>query len=190
MSDSEVSRLLLAWKEGDGEAREQLVPLVYDELRRVAQRYMQSERQITLQPTALVNEAYLRLAATDVPWTGRKHFFAVAAGIMRRLLVDEARRRRAEKRGGGEPMLTFDEMLLPIERAEELIALDEALEDLASLDQRKGRVVELRFFAGLTIADTAEILEVSPATVERDLRMAKAWLTDEMRRASEPERDG
>ncbi len=185
MSDSEVSRLLLAWKEGDGEAREQLVPLVYDELREVARRYMRSERQITLQPTALVNEAYLRLAASEVPWTGRVHFFAVAASIMRRLLVDEARRRKAEKRGGGEPALTFDEMLLPIERDDDLIALDDALEELGLLDERKSRVVELRFFAGLTIAETAGVLEVSDATVERDLRMAKAWLTDAMKKARE-----
>ncbi len=185
MSSSEVSRLLLAWKEGDGDAREQLVPLVYDELREVARRYMRSERQITLQPTALVNEAYLRLAAADVPWTGRKHFFAVAAGIMRRLLVDEARRRQAKKRGGGEPVLTFDEELLPIERSDELIALDDALEALAAVDERKGRVVELRFFAGLTIAEAAQALEVSHATVERDLAMARAWLIDEMKRAIE-----
>ncbi len=185
MPDSEVSRLLAAWKEGDAEARDQMMPLVYDELHRLAQRYMATERQITLQPTALVNEAYLRLMGADVPWNDRVHFFAVAAGIMRRLLVDEARRRQAKKRGGGEPVLTFDEELLPIERSDELIALDDALEALAAVDERKGRVVELRFFAGLTIAEAAQALEVSHATVERDLAMARAWLIDEMKRAIE-----
>ena len=182
---TEVSRLLVAWKQGDDIARDQLMALVYDELHQLAGRYMRSERQMTLQPTALVNEAYLRLADAGVPWTGRVHFFAVAAGIMRRILVDEARRRRADKRGGGEVPLQLDEALVAIQPASDLLALDLALERLASVDERKCRVLELRFFAGLTIDETAAALEVSHATVERDLKMARAWLADELNPSSD-----
>ena len=177
---TDVSRLLLAWREGDLDARDQLVPLVYDDLRALARRYSQNERQITLQPTAVIHEAFLRLVGSDIPWTGRTHFFAVAAGMIRRILVDEARRRNAVKRGAGDVPLTLDEALVPDERPPHLLALDAALEDLAAVDARKARVVELRFFGGLTIAETAEILDVSETTIERDLRLAKAWLADSL----------
>ena len=189
MPETEVSRLLDAWQGGDEGARDQLMEAVYDELHRLARRHMRSERQLTLQPTALVNEAYLRLADAEIPWSGRVHLFAVAANTMRRILVDEARRRKAEKRGGGEAPLPLDEALVDggppigIEPAQELLALDEALNELAQVDERKSKVLELRLFAGLTIDQTAQALEVSAATVERDLKMARAWLADAMRRS-------
>lgn len=180
---SEVSRLLGAWRRGNSAARDQLVSLLYDELHRLAQRSMRSERQMTLQPTALVNEAYMRLANADIPWTDRAHFFAVAATTMRRILVDEARRRQAEKRGGGEAHIPLDEALagdesIATEPTHQLLALDEALRELAALDSRKSQALELRLFAGLTIEETAEALDVSHATVERDLKMARAWLAN------------
>ena len=188
MPTTEVSRLLAAWHEGDAKARDQLMDVVYTELHRLAQRQMRSERKLTLQPTALVNEAFLRLADAEVAWTGRVHFFAVAAGVMRRILVDEARRRKALKRGGGESPLPLDEGLLEgdpglvLAPEQELLTLDRALDELAALDPRKGRVVELRLFAGLSIDDTAEVVGVSHATVERDLKMARAWLKDALGR--------
>jgi RNA polymerase sigma factor (TIGR02999 family) len=181
MSGSEVSQLLEAWAEGDGKAQDRLIPLVYEELHRVARRAMAADRQVTLQPTALVHEAFLRLTDAAVQWNGRVHFFAVAARLMRRILVDEARRRKADKRGGGEALLPLDEALIPVERADDLLALDDALAALSQLDERKARVVELRFFAGLTIEETAAALAVSHATVERDLKLAKAWLADALK---------
>ncbi len=179
----EVTQILREWNSGtDAQAR--LMPLVYDELRRLAQRFLRRERaDHTLQPTALVNEAYLRLVdQSRVEWQDRAHFYGVAAQVMRRILIDHARAHASEKRGGGSgPRLSLDEALLqPEERAAELLALDEALKLLHETDERKGRVVELRFFGGLSVKETAEVLGVHTATVERDWVVAKAWLYREL----------
>lgn len=188
---TDVSRLLEAWRGGDVDARDRLMDRVYDELHRLAQRAMRSERQITLQPTALVNEAFMRLADAQVPWNDRAHFFAVAATTMRRILVDEARRRQADKRGGGEAPMVLDEALaadpsaVAFEPSQQLLALDDALQELAALDERKSRVLELRLFSGLTIDETAAVLDISHATVERDLKMARAWLSNALRPTSD-----
>jgi RNA polymerase sigma factor (TIGR02999 family) len=181
----DVSRLLIAWSNGDEEALEQLMPLVYEELRRLAHRHLGRERAgHTLQTTALVHEAYLRLVdQKEVRWQNRAHFFAVAAQMMRRILVDYARSRRFAKRGGGAQPVSLDEaMVVSNERAADIVALDEALNALAEFDERKSRMVELRFFGGLSIEETAEALRVSPGTVMRDWTLAKAWLQREMRR--------
>lgn len=173
----------MAWNGGDPEALDALLPLVYAELRRVAGRYMNRERRDhTLQATALVNEAYLRLIDVQaVRWQNRAHFFAMAARMMRRILVDAARARDYQKRGGGAAMLSLDEALVvPLEPAEDLVALDEALNALARVDVRKSQVVELRFFGGLDIDETAEALHVSRDTVKRDWRVAKLWLLREL----------
>jgi RNA polymerase sigma factor (TIGR02999 family) len=180
---SEVSRLLVAWRRGDERALDRLMPLVYEELRRLARIQMHSERtDHTLQTTGLVLEAYLRLCGADVAWEGRVHFLAVAATVMRRVLVDHARSRGRAKRGGGADVVALDEALAPSpERPEAVIALDEAIGRLSALDERKARAVELHFFGGLTYDETAEALGVSPATVDRELRLAKAWLYRELR---------
>lgn len=180
-----VTRLLIEWRDGDAAALERLMPVVYDELRRVAQRHMQRETDSTLQATALVNEAYLRLVGIEVDWKDRVHFFAVAAGLMRRILVDRARRRRADKRGGGGPMVVLDDMPGTARPEDDLLALDQALEQLAEQDPRKSRVLELRFFGGLTIEETAAVLELSHATVERDLKTARAWILQRLRSAGD-----
>ena len=184
---TEVTRLLQQWRQGDAAALEGLLPLVYAELHLLAQRLMRGERSdITLQPTALVAEAYLRLVDMEVAWNDRVHFFAVAANLMRRILVDEARRRQAQKRGGVERPLSLDELvaqgfeLAQIGLDSELILLDQALSRLEELDPRKAKVIELRCFAGMTIEETAQVVGISHATVERDLKMAKAWLAKEM----------
>ena len=183
-----VTQLLVDWRAGNEGALDQLMPLVYEELRRVARRHMRSEGVITLQATALVNEAYIRLVDMEVEWQDRVHFFAIAASLMRRILVDEARRRRAVKRGGAEKPLPLEDVDAPVEPDEELVALDDALTDLAKVDERKAKVVELRHFAGLTIAETAEAMGIGHATVERDLKMAYAWLNREMSRHTAVER--
>lgn len=175
----EVTRLLLAWSEGDQEALDRLMPLVYGELRRLAQSYMRRERAgHTLQTTALIHEAYLRLIdAGQVRLESRTHFFAVASRLMRQILVDFARSRGYQKRGGDARQVSLDEALVIGQpRDEDLVALDEALTALAEVDERKARVVELRFFGGLTEAEMAETLKVSPETVRRDWRLAKSWL--------------
>jgi RNA polymerase sigma factor (TIGR02999 family) len=175
----EITQLLLEWRQGDTRALDKLMPLVYDELRRLARLYMAGERpDHTLQTTALINEAYLRLADhKEMAWQNRAHFFAVAAQAMRRILVDHARTRDAAKRGGGAPKASLEEAaLLAEEQAVELLALDDALGDLARVDPRKSRVVELRYFGGLSVEETAEVLGVSPVTVMREWRAAKAWL--------------
>jgi RNA polymerase sigma factor (TIGR02999 family) len=183
---SQVTRLLLAWRQDDEAALEQLTPLVYGELRALARRYMRGERAgHPLQTTALVHEAYLRLVGLDLEWQGRVHFFAVAARLMRRVLVDYARERRAAKRGGGGHAVALDEVELAAPElaggpAVDVIELHDVLERLAALDRRKSQVVELRYFGGLTIDETAGVLEVSHATVERDLKLAKAWLAREL----------
>jgi RNA polymerase sigma-70 factor, ECF subfamily len=184
----EITRLLKAWGGGDEAALERLAPLVYQELHRMARRYMRSEAPgNTLQTTALVNEAYLRLAeAGGVNWKDRSHFFAISAQMMRRILVDAARARRSEKRGGATPRVNLDQVpeVAP-SRGNDLIALDDALNELARLDPRKARVVELRFFGGLSVEETAEVLNVSPQTILRDWKLAKAWLTRELTRRGE-----
>jgi RNA polymerase sigma factor (TIGR02999 family) len=175
----EVTQLLLAWHAGDPTALERLLPIVHAELHRVAKNLMRRERAgHTLQTTALVNEAYLRLIdARSVAWQNRAHFFAIAASLMRRILVDFARERGYQKRGGAAEQVSLDEaMVIHQARDEDLIALDEALTALAELDERKSRVVELRFFGGLNEQEMAEALHVSPETVRRDWRLAKAWL--------------
>lgn len=175
--------LLLAWNRGEPEALDALLPLVYEELRRVAAHYMRRERaDHTLQATALVNEAYLRLIEVKrVRWENRAHFFAMASRLMRRILVDAARSRDYQKRGGGAPMLSLDEALIvPCEPGDDLVALDEALTALAAVDARKSQVVEMRFFGGLDIDETAEALHVSRDTVKRDWRVAKLWLLREL----------
>ena len=176
-----VTELLLAWREGDGAALDRLMPIVYSELHRLAHFHMAGERSgHLLQTTALVNEAYVRLVGQERDWQDRGHFFAVAAQVMRRILVDFARRRGAEKRGGGAVSVPLDEGTFSLERADELVRLDDALAALARIDARKAKVVELRFFAGLSIEDTATALDLSHATVERDLKFARAWLQREM----------
>lgn len=175
----DITGLLVSWREGDRHALERLVPLVYDELRRVARRQLRSESPaVTIQPTALVHEVYLRLVdVRRATPSSRTHFFGVAAALMRRILVDHARRRRADKRGGGVTMMHLDDVS-PVAPTSDLdvLAVDEALEALERIDSRQCRVVELRFFAGLTTPETAAALEVSTATVEREWAFAKAWL--------------
>lgn len=183
-----VTRLLAEWRsDGNEEALNRLVPLVYDELKGLAAARLRSERpDHTLQPTALVHEAYARLIQADIDYDDRVHFFAVAAQMMRRILVDHARRARTKKRGGGQIAVTLNEQLAGgAEDGPDILALDEALERLSALEPRKARVVELHFFGGLTYAETAKALEISEATVDRDLRMAKAWLAAEMSEPSE-----
>jgi len=176
--------LLENWRDGDEGAREALIPLVYDELRRLARRHLRRERpDHTLQSAALVNEAYLRLIRQEQPqWQNRAHFFGVAAQLMRHILVDHARNRAAAKRGAGAPRLTLDpEYALPQGRDVDLVALDDALNQLAALDPQQSRVVELRFFGGLSIEETSIVLGISPATVKREWATARAWLRREMK---------
>jgi RNA polymerase sigma factor (TIGR02999 family) len=179
-----VTTLLRAWRRGDQAAFERLTPLVYDQLRRLARHYLRGERpNHTLRPTALVHEAYLRLVNLDqVDWQDRSHFFALAARQMRRILVDSARARRYQKRGGGAVSVTFDEALAVSRRDPDLVALDDALELLGQQDERKVRVVELRFFGGLTNDEIAAALGISSDTVTRDWQMAKLWLRRALRK--------
>jgi len=188
---SEITVLLKAWASGDAAALDQLTPLVYDELRRLARRYMRNERAgNTLQTTALVNEAYLRLVdAKRVAWQDRVHFFAVSAQMMRRILVDAARARGSAKRGGHvkrvnhSTAFNLDEIAdVSTGRDRELVAIDDALNTLAEMDPRKARVIELRFFGGLSVEETAEVVKISPQSVMRDWKLAKAWLTRELAR--------
>ena len=179
LSAENLTGLLIEWRQGDETALDKLTPLVYDELRRIAHRYVQRERDgHTLQTTALVNEAYLRLAGQQkIEWQSRAHFFAVTAQVMRHVLIDHARRRHYVKHGGALQQVSLeDAAMMSQQRAAELVALDEALNELAQLDPRKSRVVELRYFGGLSLEETAEVLEVSLMTVRRDWRAAKAWL--------------
>lgn len=182
-SSHEVTQLLVAWGNGHEAARDQLMPLVYDELHRLAHQYMNRERPgHTLQTSALVNEAFVRLVdQKDVHWQNRAHFFGIAAQMMRRILVDYARNRRYAKRGGSAQQVSLNEALIVSEeRSAEVVALDDALKRLATMDGRKSQIVELRFFGGLSIDETAEVLGVSPGTVMRDWTLAKAWLRREM----------
>ncbi len=184
-SAHEITGLLLAWNDGDSGALERLTPLVYRELHRLARGYLRGERAgHTLQTSDLVNEAYLRLIdASQMRWQNRAHFFAVSAQLMRRILVDFARARRNQKRGGGAAQVSLDEALtIGPERDAEMVALDDALTALAKLDERQSKVVELRFFGGLTEEEIAEVLQVSPRTVSGDWSLARSWLLRELSR--------
>lgn len=192
---AEITRLLKAWGRGDSDALDRLTPLVYERLHRMARSYMRNERPgHTLQPTALVNEAFLRLVDTrDLEWTDRAHFFAVCARVMRRILVDAARSRAAIKRGGEadrvehRTAIDFDRLPASVtEMSAQVCALDEALTTLARMDPRRAQVIELRFFGGLTVEETGEVLQVSPQTVMRDWRLARAWLARELSSAGPP----
>jgi RNA polymerase sigma-70 factor, ECF subfamily len=183
----EITQWLDAWSNGDQTALNQLIPLVHKELQQLAKRYMRQERRrgyagITMQTTVLVNEAYLRLIdAGSVRWQSRAHFFAIAAQVMRRILVDYARLRKCAKRGGATQHVSLEEAAVFSEdRASDLVAIDEALSALARIDERKSRIVELRFFGGLSVEETAEVVKVSPETVMRDWRLAKSWLLHEL----------
>jgi RNA polymerase sigma factor (TIGR02999 family) len=177
---TQVSELLHTWRNGDRGALDRLIPLVHDELRRLAEACMRGERPgHTLQPTALVHEAYLRLVGSEVAWKDRAHFFAVAATTMRRVLVDHARAKARGKRAG-RPVSLEESLLVAPDRADDLLVVDDALDRLAARDPRAARVVELHFFGGLTYEETAEALGVSAATVDRDLRFARAWLHREL----------
>jgi len=186
LTSAEVTALLGEMAQGKPEAAEQLIPLVYDELRRLASRYMRREREDhTLQTTALVHEAYLKLVEQrSVNWQSRAHFFGIAAQLMRRVLIDHARRNLREKRGGGQPVVVLDEaFVFSPEQSSALVELDGALERLAAMDARQARIVELRFFGGLTVEEAGEVLGVSPKTVKRDWSVAKAWLHGELKTA-------
>jgi RNA polymerase sigma factor (TIGR02999 family) len=183
LTQQEITNMLQDWSEGDREVPARLMPLVYDELRRLALSYLRRERpDHTLQPTALVNEAYLRLAdQSNVGFHDRAHFFGVAAKVMRRILVDHARRHHAEKRGGLNHKVPLEDLAAtPAGFDFDLVALDDALQALAAQDKRKSRIVELRFFGGLSVEETAEVLGVSAPTVKNDWRIAKAWLRREL----------
>lgn len=183
-SAPQVTELLLHWGQGDPRAREELIPLIYGELRRIARNYLRHERpDHTLQSGALVHEAYLRMLGDKPPqWVNRAHFFGVAAQVMRHILVDHARHRAAAKRGGGAPRLELDtRMAFSQSRDLDLLALDDALTRLAELDSQQSRLIELRFFGGLSIVETATVLNVSAATVKREWATARAWLQREMK---------
>ena len=186
----DITALLVAWGRGDEAALQQLIPLVHRELHQIARRCLQGERPgHTLQPTALVHEAYLRLIdVRRVSWKNRTHFLAMSARLMRRVLVDFARSRQYQKRGGGVMNVSLDEAHgVSTERGQDLVALDEALTTLSAIDERKGRVIEMRFFGGLTVEETAAVLDVSRDTVLRDWRLARAWLMRELlKSASRP----
>lgn len=188
MPSNQISELLARWSQGESTALDELVPLVYGELRRLARYCLIGQRpDHTLQSAALVHEAYLRLVGhNEVRWNDRVHFFAVAAQLMRRILVDHARRKCAEKRGGDCVTVTLNEQLAPARQREmDVVALDDALTELSRMNPQHGRVVEMRFFAGLSIEETAHALGVSPATVKRDWAVARAWLYRELARTSE-----
>ena len=185
---SQVTKLLQDWRDGDRKAMDALLPLIYDELRRLAHHHLRNERpNHTLQSTALVHEAYFRLVGQEAPkWESRGHFFAIAANLMRQILVDYARRRGAAKRGSGVCMLSLDDAVaLPQRRELDVVALDDALNTLAEMDPRQSRVVELRFFAGLTLEETSEVMGIATATAQRDWTAARAWLHREISRKDE-----
>ena len=183
-SPAELTQLLRAWNDGDAGALDRITPMVIDELKGIARRYILAERRDhTLQATALVNEAYLRLVdVSNVRWEDRAHFFAICARIMRRILVEAARTRMAEKRGGGALRVTFDDGLPTTSRESEFVELDEALTALAEFDERKAKVIELRFFGGLNVEETAHVLKISEQSVHRDWRLARSWLLRELSR--------
>jgi RNA polymerase sigma factor (TIGR02999 family) len=184
----DVTGLLLAWRQGNHSAFEELIPVVYDELRRLAHRHLRGERHQTLQTADLVHETYVRLVdSSRVQWQNRAHFFAIAAQCMRRILVDAARERQSLKRGGDHARVELDpELTIAAAPNIDLVALDEALNGLAAVDERRSRVVELRFFGGLTVEETAGVLDVSPETIMRDWKVARAWLFKQLNSAPPP----
>ena len=187
-----VTRLLLEWSQGNEQALEEMLPLIYEELHRLAHNFLYRERPgHTLQTTALVHEAYLKLIdQRDARWQNRAHFFAIAAQAMRRILIDSARRHIAEKRGGGGEKLSLDEVAtISLEPDTNLLALDEALNRLAQIDSSQGRIIELRYFGGLTIEETAEVMKLSPATIKREWAMARAWLHQALTQGTQGEVD-
>jgi RNA polymerase sigma-70 factor, ECF subfamily len=188
-ADGEVTLLLKAIKNGDESASEKLLPLVYSELHRLAKSYMRRERpDHTLQPTALINEAYLRLARDNVDWQSRQHFIGVAANVMRRLLVDHARAHNAERRSGGADRVELEEgLMVSIERSGEVIALHDALTGLEGVDPRQAKVVELRYFGGFSVAEIGDILEMSPRSVKRHWALARIWLLKQMNKVRDPD---
>jgi RNA polymerase sigma factor (TIGR02999 family) len=188
MNGEGVTGLLIDWGNGDRGALDRLMPMVYEELRGIARRHLNMERSPqTLQSTALVHEAYVRLIDQNrVQWRDRAHFFAVSARLIRRILLDHARRRHAEKRGGASQRVTLEDVASPARQSVDVLALDQALDSLAQLDSTQAQVVELRFFAGLTIAETAEALQISTATVQRDWITARAWLFDQLKQIGKP----
>jgi RNA polymerase sigma factor (TIGR02999 family) len=184
----QITGLLQAWRDGDRDALDQLVPMVYDELRRIAHRYMRRQAAgQTLQTTAVVHEAYMRLAGQDeIAWQNRAHFYGVCAQVMRSLLVDRARARGAAKRGGGQYKVSIsDGVAAPGNPDIDIVALDDALERFAAIDPRKARIVELRYFGGLTVEETAAFLDLSPITIKREWLKAKAWLYNELRQENQ-----
>ncbi len=181
MSASDVTTLLRNWRSGDARALDELTPLIYDDLRRIAARYLRSERSgHTLQATALVNESFARLSESEPSFNDRAHFFAIAARTMRHILTDYGRARRSQKRGGGIAPITLHEERVSLPTTD-IVDIDDALNKLAEIDERKADVLVLHFFGGMTYEETAEALSVSPATVDRDLRLAKAWLANELK---------
>ena len=188
-ADGEVTLLLKAMKNGDESASEKLLPLVYSELHRLAKSYMRRERpDHTLQPTALINEAYLRLARDSVDWQSRQHFIGVAANVMRRLLVDNARAHNAERRSGGADRVELGEgLMVSIERSDEVLALHDALTGLEGVDPRQAKVVELRYFGGFSVAEIGDILEMSPRSVKRHWALARIWLLKKMTKVRDPD---
>lgn len=188
-NDADITQILRAMRSGDASAAEQLLPLIYAELHRLAASYMRRERKDhTLQPTALINEAYLRLAREDLEWQNREHFIGVAANVMRRVLVDHARAHNAGMRGGGQRRVELEEgIAVSEERSSELLSLDEALSRLAAVNLRQARIVELRYFGGLTVDEVAALLSIAPRSVKRDWALARIWLHKELHEA-EPTR--
>jgi len=181
LASQNVTQLLLAWAQGDEAARDELIPLVYETLRRIARNQLRGERQgHTLQTTALINEAYLKMTEQSVSWQSRAHFFGIAARLMRQIMVDYARARLRQKRGGDRQQISLTAAEEGYEQSADLLALDEALEALDQVDPERGRIVELRFFGGLTIDETAEVMGISTPTVERGWRAARAWLQTEL----------
>ncbi len=178
----EVTRLLKRWGEGDSEARDALLPLVYDALRRLAAKHLRNEKRVsTLQPTVLVHEVYMKMAGQNMPdWASRGQFYGIAARMMRQILVDEARARLRQKRGSGSVRVELDESMAAGKSGTDILALHDALEDLAKFDERRSRIVELRYFGGFTEDETAGLLEVSVSTVRRDMRLAEAWLRSQL----------
>lgn len=189
LSQRNITELLIAWREGDQSAPDELMPLIERELHHIASRYMRRENQAhTLQTTALVNEAYIQLVGQrETRWQNRAHFFGIAAGIMRRILLNYARDRSRDKRGGGAEKVSLSEVaIMSEEKSEELIALDWALRKLKTIDERKSLVVELRYFGGLSVEEAADFLKVSPVTVSRDWKLARAWLRRELGHEASP----
>lgn len=181
----EITPLLVNWRQGNETALAELLPIVYQELRKIADSYLRRERSDhTLQPTALINEAYLRLVDQSMPqWQNRAHFYGVAAQLMRQILVEHARAQMTQKRGGGAEQLELDEALSYVpEKAAELLALDDALKSLAEFDERKSRLIELRYFGGLSVEETAHVMNISTATISREQRLAQAWLRQALRK--------